>query len=108
MGPGTRRALGTRDSTVVVADTCIGIGADDRTRVFQPFVQVEGVSNREPGGAGLGLALVKQLTELHGGSVSLESELGSGTLVRVRLPFVRSKEQSAVQLFSGSSAPISD
>ena len=84
---------------VMVADTGIGIGHADRSRVFEPFTQVEGVADREPGGSGLGLALVKRLTELHGGSVNLDSELGQGTRVSVRLPLVRTDEELPAELF---------
>ncbi|TMD51075.1 MAG: hybrid sensor histidine kinase/response regulator [Chloroflexi bacterium] len=70
---------------ITVADTGVGIAAEDQGRVFEAFTQLDVATNREPG-AGLGLAMVKQLTELHGGRVSLESELGRGTTVKVRLP----------------------
>ena len=70
---------------ISVADTGVGIAVEDQGRVFEAFTQLDVATNREPG-AGLGLAMVKQLTELHGGRVSLESELGRGTTVKVRLP----------------------
>ena len=70
---------------ITVADTGVGIAVEDQGRVFEAFTQLDVATNREPG-AGLGLAMVKQLTELHGGRVSLESELGRGTTVKVRLP----------------------
>lgn len=70
---------------IAVADTGVGIAIEDQGRVFEAFTQLDVATNREPG-AGLGLAMVKQLTELHGGRVSLESELGRGTTVKVRLP----------------------
>ncbi len=93
---------------IAVTDTGIGIGVEDRNRVFRPFTQVEGVPDREPGGAGLGLALVKHLTELHGGNVTLESELGKGSVVRVRLPLAQSIPQSGVQVFNGPRASVLD
>jgi signal transduction histidine kinase len=71
---------------IAVADNGIGIAAEDQARVFEAFTQVEQATARKAGGAGLGLALVKQLTELHGGTVDLESSLGRGTTIRVRLP----------------------
>jgi signal transduction histidine kinase len=71
---------------ISVADNGIGIEADDLARVFEIFTQADSIRDRESGGSGLGLALVKQLTELHGGRVELESEPGRGTTVRVRLP----------------------
>ncbi|HVC78139.1 MAG TPA: hybrid sensor histidine kinase/response regulator [Candidatus Micrarchaeaceae archaeon] len=71
---------------VSVADTGVGIGTGDQNRVFEPFIQLRAVAGSDQGGAGLGLALVKQLTELHGGQVGVESELGRGTTVHIRLP----------------------
>jgi signal transduction histidine kinase len=69
-----------------VGDTGIGIGARDMGRLFAPFVQLEVGSERRFGGTGLGLALVKGLTELQGGVLTAESELGKGSTFSVRLP----------------------
>jgi signal transduction histidine kinase len=91
-----------------VSDTGIGIGPEDRSRVFLAFTQVEGVPDREPGGSGLGLALVKQLTELHGGIVSLESELGKGSILRVRLPLTHPVPRPVADVFSGPPASVSN
>lgn len=73
-------------SRLSVADTGIGIGKDDLERIFQPFVQVDGRLNRKYEGVGLGLPLTRRLVELHGGSLSIESEVGRGTTVTVDLP----------------------
>ena len=76
--------------TITVKDTGIGIPERDLDKVFEPFTER---SNRDyvasQPGTGLGLALVKSLTELHGGSVSIESEPGEGTTVRIHLPVDR-------------------
>lgn len=72
-----------------VIDTGIGIAFDDIPRVLEPFQQVGGTYNRTEGGTGLGLALVKSLAELHGGSLDLQSSLGIGTTVTVRFPHQR-------------------
>lgn len=69
-----------------VWDTGIGIAPDDQQRLFQPFIQVDSSLAREYEGTGLGLALVMRLTELHGGTVSLESEVGKGSRFTVSLP----------------------
>ena len=69
-----------------VIDNGIGIAAEDLERLFQPFVQVDGSLNREYDGTGLGLALVQRLTDLHGGSVTVESEVGKGSRFTVNLP----------------------
>jgi signal transduction histidine kinase len=69
-----------------VSDTGVGIAADDLPRVLEPFAQAEQVLTRTHGGTGLGLPLAKMLTSLHGGELSIESKLGEGTIVSVRLP----------------------
>jgi signal transduction histidine kinase len=69
-----------------VADTGIGIPAEAQEYVFDPFRQVDESVTREYGGIGLGLAIVRQLTTLMGGEVTLESEIGKGSTVTVVLP----------------------
>lgn len=70
-----------------VVDTGIGIASEDLRRLFQPFVQVDSALNRQYEGTGLGLALVKQMVELHGGQVMAESEVGKGSCFTVALPY---------------------
>jgi PAS domain S-box-containing protein len=70
-----------------VWDTGIGIDADMLQRVFEPFTQTDSQLARHYGGAGIGLALVKKMAELHGGSVSAESEPGVGSRFSVTLPW---------------------
>jgi PAS domain S-box-containing protein len=69
-----------------VSDTGIGIAGEDVAKVLAPFGQVESALSRTVPGTGLGLPLTKHLVELHGGSLAIESELGKGTVVTVRLP----------------------
>lgn len=69
-----------------VIDTGIGISERDMRKLFQPFVQVESSLNRHHEGTGLGLALVQKLTDLHGGSVEVESEIGKGSRFTIYLP----------------------
>jgi PAS domain S-box-containing protein len=71
---------------ISVSDTGIGIPDDQLDRVMKPFEQLDNRYTRGAGGTGLGLALVKALTELHGGSVTLISKVKQGTTVIVRLP----------------------
>lgn len=68
-----------------VIDNGIGITADDLPRLFQPFVQVDSSLNRLYEGTGLGLTLVQKLTDLHGGSVHVESEVGKGSRFTIHL-----------------------
>ena len=70
----------------MVSDTGIGIAAEDHCRIFEKFAQVDSSSTRRYNGTGLGLAIVKQYAELHGGGVSVESELGHGAAFTVRIP----------------------
>jgi signal transduction histidine kinase len=78
---------GDRDEIrIEVVDTGIGIAPRDLERVFEEFYQVDGSMSREHGGVGLGLALVRRLLGMLGGSIDVESELGRGSTFRVRLP----------------------
>jgi signal transduction histidine kinase len=72
--------------TFSIADTGIGIAPENIERVLRPFEQVEASYSRKHGGLGLGLPYSKRLTELHGGSLEIESEVDKGTTVTVLLP----------------------
>jgi PAS domain S-box-containing protein len=75
------------DAVVTVQDTGIGIAADKLSRVFDMFTQVNQAPGRSSAGLGLGLTLVKRLTEMHGGRVEVDSEgPGKGSRFTVRLP----------------------
>lgn len=76
--------LGVIETTV--ADTGIGIPVDKQTRIFESFEQADGSTAREYGGTGLGLAVTKQLVELHGGHISVVSQVGSGSQFIFTLP----------------------
>jgi PAS domain S-box-containing protein len=69
-----------------ISDSGIGIAGDLQGRIFERFYQVDGSSRRRYGGAGLGLALVKEVVEALGGRVSVHSETGSGSTFTVALP----------------------
>jgi signal transduction histidine kinase len=69
-----------------VTDTGVGIPSRDLGRIFERFYRVDRARSRETGGTGLGLAIVKHVAENHGGTVSIESELGRGTCIEVHLP----------------------
>jgi two-component system, sensor histidine kinase and response regulator len=68
-----------------VEDSGIGIEADQIPRLFKKFQQLDGNFDRDYGGMGLGLAIVQQLVELHGGSIEVDSIVGSGSTFTVRL-----------------------
>jgi len=69
-----------------VSDTGMGIATEDLQHLFSRFWQADTSSQRKFQGAGIGLALVKELVEAHGGSVAAESQAGKGTLFRIALP----------------------
>lgn len=71
---------------IAVEDNGIGIAPDDIPRALTPFTQIDGSLSRTHEGTGLGLPLAKHLTELHGGTLSIESVVGEGTSVYVDLP----------------------
>jgi signal transduction histidine kinase len=74
---------------VSITDTGIGISPTDIKKLFQPFSQIDSDLNRQHDGAGLGLSLVKQLVECHGGSVELASKVGVGSCFSIHLPCIR-------------------
>ena len=82
-----QRRDGDRDLVCFrVTDTGIGVSKDAQARLFQPFVQAEGDTTRRFGGTGLGLAICRRFAELMGGEVTMESEPGQGTSMRLRVP----------------------
>jgi two-component system cell cycle sensor histidine kinase PleC len=81
---GSRAANG--DFQIMVRDNGPGIPREKLDSIFQPFNQVDNRFDRQAGGTGLGLALVRGLAELHGGRAWIESELGRGCCVFVTLP----------------------
>ncbi|NNJ12007.1 PAS domain S-box protein [Chloroflexales bacterium ZM16-3] len=78
----------TEDALVhfIVQDTGIGIADSDMARLFQPFTQLDSRLSRQHEGTGLGLVLVRRLVDLHGGSITVESEVGVGSRFMITLP----------------------
>lgn len=76
---------GNGQISVSVRDTGLGIPHKDLPRIFERFYRVDEARSREQGGTGLGLAIVKHIIQLHGGEISVESEVGRGTCFTVRL-----------------------
>jgi len=87
-----------------VADTGIGIAAEDVDKAMAPFGQADNWLTREHEGTGLGLALCKQLAELHGGQLALESTAGEGTRVRVHIPAERLEHRLAAPACQAAAA----
>jgi CheY-like chemotaxis protein len=90
-----------------VIDNGIGITPDNLQRLFQPFVQVDSSLTRQYEGTGLGLTLVQKLTDLHGGSVQVESNFGEGSTFIVNLPYQQDEivELENIQLETSSFTP---
>ena len=63
-----------------------GIARSEQDKIFQRFYQVDRSRSKTRPGTGLGLSIVKHIVQLQGGTVEVESELGSGSLFRIRLP----------------------
>jgi two-component system, OmpR family, heavy metal sensor histidine kinase CusS len=71
---------------ITVRDSGIGIAESDLANIFDRFYRADRVRTRNNGGAGLGLAIARWITEMHGGTIAAESQIGVGSTFRVRLP----------------------
>ncbi|MCS6967811.1 MAG: ATP-binding protein [Cytophagales bacterium] len=80
-----------------VEDTGIGISPEMQERIFEPFTQASGETTRKYGGTGLGLSICKQLVELQGGKIYLQSQLGKGSRFSFYLPFDRVARKTSAQ-----------
>jgi PAS domain S-box-containing protein len=93
------------DALVLVEDTGVGLSPGVLERIFEPFVQAEGGAARGAGGLGIGLALSRRLTEMHGGTIKATSPgPGHGSCFVVRLPSVQRERSTVFAATAGSAA----
>lgn len=90
---------------IMVTDTGIGISSQAMQSIFEPFMQEDPSITRKFGGTGLGLAISSQLTRLMGGSIWVESEVGTGSSFYVQLPFIVYQHGKEGLLPQGNSVP---
>lgn len=108
---GVAAAVDGRSIELRVSDTGVGIGEGDLKRIGDPFFQAGSSYERKHEGTGLGLSIVKGLVDLHGGTFRIESRLGEGTTVTVRLPLdFKPADAGPVELSdrAASAAPAQD
>jgi PAS domain S-box-containing protein len=79
---------------ISVRDTGIGISEEDLDQLFMPFKQIDSQLSRQYNGSGLGLSIVKKLVELHGGDISVESEVGEGSTFAFTIPLTSSAKKT--------------
>ncbi len=87
---------GESELTVIIRDNGIGMSEEFQKKIFEPFSQAAGVARSKYNGTGLGMSIVKQLVDLMGGEINLQSAIGKGStfIVRLRLPI----EEAPVQI----------
>jgi signal transduction histidine kinase len=82
---------------ISVIDTGPGIAPADQAKIFEEFQQVDNTSTRKKGGTGLGLSISRKIVELHGGRITVESEVGKGSTFKVTLPINAVSAKEAAQ-----------
>jgi signal transduction histidine kinase/DNA-binding response OmpR family regulator len=92
---------GNTRATLAVADTGIGLGAEQIARLFQPFVQADSSTTRQFGGTGLGLSIVQRLAQVMGGDVAVESAPGAGSTFTVTLTLHAAPADSPLKTLLG-------
>jgi len=82
---------------ISVVDSGPGIAPADQGKIFEEFQQVDNTSTRKKGGTGLGLSISKKIVELHGGGITVESELGTGSTFTISIPVNAQPVKEAAQ-----------
>src|SRR5262249_40731246 len=102
-----RRVADGRDWVeLAVADSGIGMTAEQQAKLFQDFTQADSLTARRYGGTGLGLAITRKLARMMGGDVTVTSELGKGSVFTVRLPGGRAAGALAHRAGAGLSVAV--
>jgi PAS domain S-box-containing protein len=91
--------------TIQVTDTGIGIAENKLATIFDKFMQADSSITRRYGGSGLGLSIVKALTEKMGGTIHVDSQLGLGTTFTVKIPLTLTDRISTIESFSANAIP---
>jgi signal transduction histidine kinase len=78
-----------------VVDTGFGIAPEDQAKIFEEFQQVDNSSTRKKGGTGLGLSISRKIVELHGGAITVTSEVGKGSIFKVTIPVTATAAKDA-------------
>jgi PAS domain S-box-containing protein len=94
-------------AVVTVADTGIGISQQEMPRLFERFHRIENTRSRSNEGSGIGLALVQELVQLHGGTITASSTEGAGTTFTIRLPFGHAHLPADALVPAGHAATVS-
>ena len=94
-------------AVVTVADTGVGVPEQEMPRLFERFHRIENTRSRSNEGSGIGLALVQELVQLHGGSITASSAEGEGTTFTIRLPFGSAHLPAAALVPAGRGATVS-
>ncbi|WP_067500342.1 SpoIIE family protein phosphatase [Actinoplanes sp. TFC3] len=94
-------------AVITVADSGIGVAPQEMPRLFERFHRIENTRSRSNEGSGIGLALVKELVELHGGTITADSAAGRGTTFTIRLPFGAAHLPGDALAEPGSAAAVS-